>query len=294
MEEKLNELSTAKFGKTRSNPGVAPLASSNTQDSVLHPHSPKLTDCRCKYFIGPYKRLKGLTVKVIIYVSVQGRTRGYNRMAVYTGLTRSSCSIIMFNIIVKNMEMKRYQEKKVQYFKKEYGDEGWGRQLDFSLEGAPQKKGKGSSSKKVVYSLPDGTASMFKNIPEFPLALGTGLALQTKSKKVGHYSHVPNVPEGVDEEWLEGANFVHGARQHSLPSNHNQSKSFPSSTTNVVQTYEQTSEVTIMESDIIGGTGEGPALKVTMTRKMVCKQSPDQMEAANPGGFFSLETKSRF
>ena len=243
IQEKLNELSTAMFGKTRSNPGVAPLASSNTEDSVLHPHSHKLTDCRCKYFIGPYKRLKGMTVKVIIYVSVQGRTRGYNRMAVFTGLTRSSCSIIMFNVTVKNMEMKKYQAEKVKFFKNKYGDEGWGRQLDFSIEGAPQKQRTKCSSTNVLYCLPDGTASMSQN---------------SQMKRVGYHSHLCNVPEGVDEEWLEGAllpashysqplgvsaTFVTGRGQHFVPYNQKQRnkgqrKSFlPSSNKNRTKNY---------------------------------------------------------
>ena len=246
------------FGKTRSNPGGAPLASSNPEDSVLHPHSHKLPDCRCKYFIGPYKRLKGLTVKVMIYVSVHGRTRGYNRMAVYTALTRSSCSIIMFNVTVKNMEMKKYQAEKVKFFKKKYTDEGWERQLDFSIEGAPQKQSTKCSSTNVLYCLPDGTASMSQYNQDDPSAFGTGLGLQSQIKRVGYYSHLCNVPEGVDEEWLEGAQlpasqyskplggsatFVTGCTQHFVPykqkqRNKGQCKSFrPSSIKNRNKNY---------------------------------------------------------
>ena len=161
------------------------------------------------------------------------------------------------------MEMKNYQAEKVKFFKKQYSDEGWRRQLDFSVEGTQKKHGKNSLSKEIQYSLPDGTTSLYKNIQDIPLALGTMIGLQTKSKKV-------------------------------QTTNHKKSKFLPLSTTNVLQTYEQTSKVTIMESDIMGGTGEGPALEITMTSQIVCEQSSDQMQTENPGGFFAIERRSRF
>ena len=117
-------------------------------------------------------------------------------MAVYTGLTRISCSIIMFNATVKNMEMKNYQAKQVKLFKMEYSDEGRGRRLYFSIEGAPKKQGTNSSSNEVLYSLPDGSTLISKNIP----------ILHTQGKSVGHYKagDLRKVPEDVDVEWLEG------------------------------------------------------------------------------------------
>ena len=77
-------------------PKRVPLSCRNTQDSILFPHKKTLTNCDCKYFVGPYKQLKGLTVKVVIYLSIQGSSQGHNRLAAYTSLTRSSCLVEMF------------------------------------------------------------------------------------------------------------------------------------------------------------------------------------------------------
>ena len=87
----------------------APLSSSNMDESVLFLHEKALTSCKCKYFIGPFRQLKGLTVKVVIYLSIQGSSRGHNRLAAYTSLTRSSCMVEMFYIQVKSMKMVNYQ-----------------------------------------------------------------------------------------------------------------------------------------------------------------------------------------
>ena len=116
---------------------------------------------------------------------------------------------------------------------------------------------------------------MLKNIQEFPLALGTGIVLQTKCKNVGHYSTLLNVPEGVVNQWLEGAEFVRGRRQYS--------------------NGRQTSWQTLMESGIIGGTGEGPGLTVKIThRQIVCEQNADQIQVEHFEGFFDIERRSRF
>ena len=150
---------------------------------------------------------------------------------------------------------------------------------------------------------------MSQNIQDFPSALGTGLCLQSESKRLGHYS------ERVDEEWLDGAqlpasnysqpmgghaNFVPGCGQYFVPSNHKQRKkgeckSFcPSSTTSVLQVYEQTFELITMKSDIICCKGEGQAKRMKTTCQSVFEQSPEQMQAAsltNPGFSFIIERK---
>ena len=96
-------------------------------EEELFAHSPKLTDCRCKYFIGLYKKLKGLTVKVVIYVSVQGSTEGHNRKAAYIAISRISCAIIMFNVTVNSMAMEGYQSEKVRLYRNLFKDHGWSR-----------------------------------------------------------------------------------------------------------------------------------------------------------------------
>jgi len=110
----------------------APKATSNTIESIIFAHK-RLTECTCKCFIGPYKRLKGLTVKVMIYISLQGSSRGHNRMSAYTALSRSSCSIIIFYVTVRNMNMLCYQKDKIEYLTKVHMDEGIVRDMEFSF-----------------------------------------------------------------------------------------------------------------------------------------------------------------
>ena len=96
----------------RENPKSAPQPSLNVDESVMFSHNKSLTSCECKYFIGPFRKIKGLTVKVVIYLSIQGSSRGHNRLAAYTSLTRSSCLVEMLYIQVKSMRMVNYQIKK--------------------------------------------------------------------------------------------------------------------------------------------------------------------------------------
>ena len=64
----------------RENPKSAPQPSLNVDESVMFSHNKSLTSCECKYFIGPFRKIKGLTVKVVIYLSIQGSSRGHNRL----------------------------------------------------------------------------------------------------------------------------------------------------------------------------------------------------------------------
>ena len=46
-------------------------------------------------------------------------------MAAYTALSRSSCSIIMINILVTNMDIEKYQRDKMEFYKNLNKDDGW-------------------------------------------------------------------------------------------------------------------------------------------------------------------------
>ena len=176
-------------------------------DKELFTRSPKQTDCRCKYFIGPYKKLKGLTVKVVIYVSVQGKSQGHNRKAAYTAISRSSCIIIMLNITVISMTMKSYQAEKVTFYRKKFHDQGWGRKNDFSLLGNPMKPTKHDTFKKnnqVCYMSREGNLKELTNENSVPSALGNGQLCSTTSRTTGIMSDLCRVPKGVEEEWLDG------------------------------------------------------------------------------------------
>merc|ERR1719483_2030212 len=127
-EEQIKNLEAITASKFESKARI-PIPSSDIDESVLFPHNSKLTDCKCKFFIGPYRKLKGLTVKVIIFISIQGTTMGHNRLAAYTSLSRSSCAFVMFYVRVKDMKMQEYQLKKMKFYKKLYGDGGSGRSV---------------------------------------------------------------------------------------------------------------------------------------------------------------------
>ena len=250
LHKKLNELSAAKFEPSKDCHNQIPLSSSRTKDTMLYSHiperavgkeelfahSPKLTDCRCKYFIGPYKKLKGLTVKVVIYVSVQGRTQGHNRKAAYTAISRSSCALIMFNISVNSMTMESYQADKVKFYREAFNDEGWARQNDFSLL-ASLKKQNGKKTcpqdSPVVYMTREGNSRELGNVFSVPSALGDGMGVKSTTESFGKVSTLCRVPDGVEEEWLEegmlpasaysqslgGASFVPGLGRYTIPTN---------------------------------------------------------------------------
>ena len=184
----------------------APLPSCRMEETVLHPHHPKLTECRCKYFVGPYKRLKGLTVKVIYFVSIHGSTPGCNRMAAYTALSRSSCSINLINVKVTNMDIEKYQRQKMEFYKNLHKDDGGVRRNDFSLVLGGSKKhqrlkkillqttNKHKIIKDViVFMKPNGKIGEKTNVPSFPSALGSGLMLpMAEDRVVGTFT----TPEG--------------------------------------------------------------------------------------------------
>ena len=100
-----------------------PQATSYPSESITRVHK-KSTDCDCKFFLGPYKRLKGLTVKVVIFVNGHGRSSGYNRLAVYTALSRSSCTFRLLNVQVLDMSTEQYQIDRMNFDKGKMNDDG--------------------------------------------------------------------------------------------------------------------------------------------------------------------------
>ena len=79
-----------------------------------------------------YRRLKGLTVKVVIFISVHGVSDGFNRLAVYTALTRSSCTFSLFKVKIEDMCMKEYQIGKMIFDKEKMKDTGFERRENYT------------------------------------------------------------------------------------------------------------------------------------------------------------------
>ena len=69
----------------------------------------KSMDCHCTFFLGPYRRLKGLKVKVVIFVNGHGKSSGYTRLAVYTALSRSSGMFHVIHVHIRNESTEQYQ-----------------------------------------------------------------------------------------------------------------------------------------------------------------------------------------
>ena len=196
------------------NPEMAPKSSFNQKESVLFPHERSHTACKCKYFVGPYKEIKGLTVKVVIFISIQGSTRGYNRLATYTSLTRSSCSTEMLYVHVESMKMVNYQLEK---YKIDYK----GQNLSVRQEG----------DDKVLLVSNRGAKEPACVSGSFPSAIGSVTYLKGTSTTTATLTFLKE-PKGVEAEWLEGClipktyyshpipggqNFVPGFGQYSIP-----------------------------------------------------------------------------
>ena len=198
-------------------PERAPKSSLDTDKSVMFPHQKALTSCECRYFIGPFRQLKGLTVKVVIYLSIQGSSQGHNRLAAYTSLTRSSCLVEMFYIQVKSMKMVNYQIKKydmapmLQNFsvKKAHEDE-----IFYVTQGFERLH----SPNPVVFDYPSAIGSNSSSFKSTSTTTGT----LTFLKK----------PDDVESEWVEDClipksfyshpipgrgNFVRGCEEYTIP-----------------------------------------------------------------------------
>ena len=199
-----------------------PLSSFKTEESVLFPHQRALTSCECKYYIGPYKELKGLTVKVVIYISIQGRTRGHNRLAAYTSLTRSSCAIEMFYVQVKNMKMDNYQMKK--YDNDKSSKRGIGN-LSVTSDDDGLTKHVWTYVGKTSLTTPHPVAF------DFPSAIGSSSGFKSTTQTIGTMTYLKK-PKNVESEWLEdclipkscyshpipgGGSFVQGFQEYSIP-----------------------------------------------------------------------------
>ena len=68
--------------------------------------------------------MKGLTVKVVVIINGHGRSRGYNRLAVYTFLSRSSCTFRLLNVKVLDMNTEQYQIDRMNFDKGKMNDDG--------------------------------------------------------------------------------------------------------------------------------------------------------------------------
>ena len=183
------------------NPERAPLSSCSTEESVLFPHKKTLTNCDCKYFVGPYKQLKGLTVKVVIYLSIQGSSRGHNRLAAYTSLTRSSCLVEMFYIQVKSMRMLNYQTEKCQNMPMDYNYSVLRSSVE---EKICQKVSSLYPDDEVLYISPSPTVGL--SAPGFPgstpSAIRSDIGGKSRSSTEGTCTFLIE-PEGVETEWVE-------------------------------------------------------------------------------------------
>ena len=182
------------------NPDTAPLSSSNMDDSVMFAHEKALTSCKCKYFIGPFRQLKGLTVKVVIYLSIQGSSQGHNRLAAYTSLTRSSCLVEMFYIQVKSMKMVNYQIEKYD-------------KTPRKLQNLSVRK---TAEEGIFYvSNRIGRLSPPTNC-DFPSAIGSKLGLGATTYTVGKLTWLEK-PDDVESEWLEGCLIPKSSYSHPIP-----------------------------------------------------------------------------
>ena len=74
LVELINEELLNKYEFNENSKKRVPQATSYPSESILKDHL-KSTECDCKFFLGPYRRLKGLTVKVVIFVNGHGASR---------------------------------------------------------------------------------------------------------------------------------------------------------------------------------------------------------------------------
>ena len=167
------------------NPERAPMSSSSIDESVMFLHEKTLTSCGCKYFIGPFRQLKGLTVKVVVYLSIQGSSQGHNRLAAYTSLTRSSCLVEMFYIQVESMKMVNYQKDKYEALRLV---------RHFSVR---------TPEGDIFYVSNAGLVSPRACVGDFPSALGSGVALIGTSYSTGTLYTFLGETDGEEFEGLE-------------------------------------------------------------------------------------------
>ena len=159
--EEINEQVLAKYEFNDNSRKRVPQATTQPVESILKTHK-KATDCDCKYFFGHYSKLKGLTVKVVILMTVQGNNgdsynlAGFNRLACYLALSRSSCACILFNIIIKDMSMKQYQTEKMNFDKEKLQDGGFDRRTNYTYCGDTWDNSR--DYPEVLYIQPDGTS----------------------------------------------------------------------------------------------------------------------------------------
>ena len=205
INKRLHDLASKVYGTQELDPKKMPLSSSNVNETALFPHTKK-TNCLCKYFVGPYQKLKGLTVKVVIHVFVQGSEEGHNRLAAYTALSRSSCLVKMFSVKVKSMNMEKYQFEKAKYMASKET------LLNFTFKF-------GRMTKKTTLKHQDQNkcdvfcVDRYGTVKEIgtnycghaPSAFGGGWqGFNSISETTGTLSHLrARVTEGIETEWLE-------------------------------------------------------------------------------------------
>ena len=160
-----------------------------SDNSILYTHK-KTTDCDCKFFFGHYSKLKGLTVKALIFITVHGmqgdqyNLSGFNRVACYLALSRSSCVCIVFNVRINDMSMKQYQTDKMNFDKEKLQDEGYERRTNYTYCGEIWDKSK--NYPEVCYIQPDGTSDSVATTT-FPLhdILGNATIVSTSKRFLG-------------------------------------------------------------------------------------------------------------
>ena len=187
--------------KTNSKRRVPQATSYPTESILMDPL--KSTECDCNFFLGPYRRMKGLTVKVVVFINGHGRSSGYNRLAVYTALSRSSCTFRLLNVKVLDMNTEQYQIDRMNFAKEKMKDEGFERRANYTyytksteyVEALHTIHGSIRDPPKVMYIRPDGTTDS-DNIATLPTLnnLGNAISASTSSRYLGE------VPEPSQQE----------------------------------------------------------------------------------------------
>ena len=154
-------------------------------------------------------------MKVVIYLSIQGSSRGHNRLAAYTSLTRSSCLVEMFYIQVKSMRMLNYQTEKCQNMPMDYNYSVLRSSVE---EKICQKVSSLYPDDEVLYispSLPEGLSA-----PGFPGSTPSAIGSKggkSRSSTITFQSTFLNAPDGVETEWVENCLIPKSFYFNSIP-----------------------------------------------------------------------------